>query len=69
VEPEGRRLSPATSVRLIRRTEGADPDGWPGGFTVVPLSRSELRLGDWVTVEAERDGDRLVTASIEVVRP
>jgi hypothetical protein len=62
-------ISPATSVRLIRRTDDANPDGWPGGFTAAPLSHSELRVQDWVTVQAEREGDRLVAVSIEVVRP
>jgi hypothetical protein len=62
-------ISTATRVRLIRRAGGANTNGWLGGFTVAPLSRSELRVGDWVTVEAEREGDRLVAASVEVVRP
>ena len=62
-------VSPSTEIRLVRRTEGLSPDGWPGGFTAAPLSRSDLRVGDWVTVEAAREGDRLVAVSIEVMRP
>jgi hypothetical protein len=62
-------ISPATSVRLVRRTDDANPDGWPGGFTAAPLFHSELRVRDWVTVETQREGDRLVAVSIEVVRP
>ena len=54
-------------VRVERRLE-AGPGGWPGGFVEASLGAREVREGDYVTVEAERAGERLVALKITVVR-
>jgi hypothetical protein len=56
------------SVRVERHTE-AGPTGWPGGFVEVSLGAWDLKEEDFVTVEAERAGERLVALKITVVRP
>lgn len=55
-------------VRVERRTD-AGPAGWPGGFVEVSLGAWDVKEADFVTVEAERLGKRLVALKITVVRP
>lgn len=55
-------------VRAERRAE-AGPAGWPGGFVEVSLGALDVKEGEFVTVEAERAGERLVALKVTVVRP
>jgi len=57
-----------TFVRVERRAE-AGPAGWPDGFVEVPRGAWDVKEGDFVTVESERAGERLVALKITVVRP
>lgn len=52
-----------TFVRVERRTE-AGPTGWPGGFVEVSIGASDVKAGEFVTVAAERAGERLVARKI-----
>lgn len=61
-------LTPATSVRLIRRSESASEGGWPGGYVESPSKVEDIRPGDFVTVSVARQGRRLVAVSVDVVR-
>ena len=65
------QLRPEVNVMLIERTAGSDRDGWPGSFTSSKLSPSDLRVGDVVTLKAERlgTGSRMAVVSLEVTRP
>jgi hypothetical protein len=59
-----------TTVALAERVDDTGPAGWPGGFRETPLSPSDLRVGDYVTVTTTKsEAGRLVAASISVVRP
>jgi hypothetical protein len=64
------RLEADLEVTLVRRDpDGTGADGWRGGFAQTAIARSELRPGDYVTVETHRRGALLVASSIQVVRP
>ena len=55
-------------VLAERRAEGGSL-GWPGGFVDVPLAAWDVKVGDFVTVDAKRAGGGLVALVITVVRP
>jgi len=55
-------------VLAERRTENGSLT-WRGGFVEVPVRAWDVRTGDFVTVDAERTGERLVALVITVVRP
>ncbi len=62
------RLTPDTSIQLVRRAETIDPDRWPVVFDEQPLAADAIRRGDFVTVTTRRaQGDTAV--SLEVWRP
>jgi hypothetical protein len=64
------RLAPDLEVTLVRRDpDGTGAKGWRGGFSETPIPRSQLRSGDYATVEARRRGADLVTNSIQVATP
>jgi hypothetical protein len=63
------RLTPQTSMQLVKRTDQweADRTALPGWDT-VPLDANSLRPGDFVTVTT--DDDKVgVAVSLQVVRP
>ena len=65
------RVPANLEVTLAERAPGASQDGWPGSFSTSKLSFSDLRVGDLVTLKAERLGTdgQAVTAALELVRP
>jgi hypothetical protein len=62
-------LKPETEVILATRAEDDETLEWPGGFKESPLAATDLRPGDYATVEAQSENGRLVAVSILVVRP
>ena len=65
------RVRPDMSATLVERASQASSDGWPGSFTTSSLPLTDLRVGDFVTLKAERLGDdrNAVAVALEVVRP
>lgn len=63
-----RVLTPGIRVELLSRAEQNDPQGWSGGFIASPVSLSDLRPGDWVTVALE-PGPHRSALSVQAVRP
>ena len=64
------RLDPMAEATLVTRDpDGTGSNGWRGGFTETPIALSELRAGDYVTIETIRQDGGLVAGSIEVLRP
>ena len=62
------QITPGTRVALAERT----PDGslgWPWAFTERALEPSDLRAGDYVTIEVEPQGKRAVAVQVQAVRP
>lgn len=62
-------LEPSTKIDLVARSKEAGAGQWPEGFKQKPLSPSDLRTGDYVTVATDRDPGRLVARSVTVIRP
>jgi hypothetical protein len=63
-------LTPETRITLASRTEeGNGSSEWSGGFKETPLAPTDLRVGDYATVEAQTRDGRLVAVSVVVVRP
>jgi hypothetical protein len=62
-------LTPETTVLVVTRAGQAAAGGWPGGFSEAPLTRSDLKPGDYVTVTTESRGGKLIARSMEVLRP
>ncbi len=63
------RLEPTTTITLAARANVAAPGGWLGGFRESPLSASDLRPGDYVTIRTVSERTHLSTVSVVVVRP
>jgi len=64
------RGRPEMNATLVERASQAGMDGWPGSFTTSSVPLSDLRVGDFVTLKAERLGDRGSAAvTLEVIRP
>ena len=60
------RLTPDTTVQLVRREADVDLPRWPNAWEEQRISVDALRPGDFVTV-ITGDGD--VAVSLDVVRP
>ena len=60
------RLTPDTSMQIVRRDEDADRSAMTG-FQESRIALREIRRGDFVTVTLRRDSS--VAVSLEVVRP
>jgi hypothetical protein len=63
------RLAPDTKVVMVTRAQASEGDAWPGGFTQSPIAPSDLRPGDYVTVEGDARKGHLVARWVTVVRP
>lgn len=68
LEREVVTLTSDTRIELAVRSPHA-PSGWPSGFAEHALTPEDLKTGDFVTVTAAREDNRLVAAAITVVRP
>lgn len=53
-----------TTVVVVRRMKGPDPDGWIGGYTESPASLRDIKPGDFVSVKLRADGPRPLAARI-----
>ena len=62
------QLMGTTKVALAERTQEGS-DGWPWAFSEQWLQRTDLRPGDFVTVTAERQGNKAAALSVLAVRP
>ena len=59
------RLSPGTTMQLLRPAVTVDDAHWPNAWDSQPLSAAALQPGDFVTVTTS--GDEVV--AMDVVRP
>jgi hypothetical protein len=62
-------LGPETAMKLAARAEGEEAAEWPGGYKELSLTPADVRVGDFATVEAQRQDSRLTAISVVVVRP
>jgi hypothetical protein len=62
-------LSPGTTLLLATRAADGEETGWRGGYTESPIAATDLKPGDFATVEAETRDGKLVAISVVVVRP
>jgi len=62
-------LSPGTTLLLATRAADSEETGWRGGYTESPIATTDLKPGDFATVEAETRDGKLVAISVVVVRP
>jgi hypothetical protein len=58
---------PSTSFARVTRGPGAGASGWIGDFVEEPLKAWDVKEGDFVTMEARREGKRLVALKVTVV--
>jgi hypothetical protein len=63
------RLSPGTKILLATRAADSEETGWQGGYAESPIAATDLKPGDFATVEAETRDGKLVAISVVVVRP
>ena len=63
------RLSPGTTFLLAARAADSEETGWRGEYTESPIAATDLKPGDFATVEAETRDGKLVAISVVVVRP
>jgi hypothetical protein len=67
-ETETARLTvhfgPATRVVRVEREDDVGPTGWPGGYAENLVSIHALRVGDFATVETDRQKGRLTAREI-----
>jgi hypothetical protein len=62
-------VTPQTRIVLASRSDEVVAAEWPGGFREAPVALTDVRPGDYATVEVDRQNGRLVARSIVVVRP
>ena len=62
-------FGPDTEFEMVTRAQGANPQGWIGGYVESALAPSGVRPGDFATVTVERDHRGPEAAMVQVVRP
>jgi len=62
-------LAPGTKLLLAVRAADSEDAEWRGGYTESPIAATDLKPGDFATVEAETRDGKLVAISVVVVRP
>jgi hypothetical protein len=60
-------LTAGTEFARVSRSDNSTPTGWSGDFVEAPAAPDQLRPGDFVTVEAERDGSRWIARRVTLV--
>jgi Domain of unknown function (DUF5666) len=60
-------LTARTEFARVSRSDSPAPTGWTGDFVEAPAAPDQLRPGDFVTVEVERDGSRLIARRVTLV--
>ena len=58
-----------TTFELVTRANGANPQGWIGGFVESALTATAVRPGDFATVTVEHDRKGPEAVMVQVVRP
>ena len=62
-------FGPDTKFEIVTRTQGADAQGWIGGYVESALAPSAVRPGDFATVTVERNHKGPEATTVQVVRP
>ena len=60
-------LTAGTEFARVSRSDNPAPTGWSGDFVEAPAAPDQLRPGDFVTVEAEREGSRWIARRVTLV--
>lgn len=60
-------VTPSTELVRVKRGSGMAPSGWVGDYVETKLPSWDVKPGDWVTVTAEADRQRLTAVKIMVV--
>ncbi len=60
-------LTARTEFARVSRSDSPAPTGWTGDFVEEPAAPDQLRPGDFVTVELQRDGARLIARRVTLV--
>jgi hypothetical protein len=60
-------VTPSTAYVLVKRTAGAAPGGWVGGYVETSLTGTDVKPGEWVTVSIEGDTQRRTAVKVTVV--
>jgi hypothetical protein len=60
-------LTARTEFARVSRSDSSAPTGWTGDFVEAPAAPDQLRPGDFVTVELQRDGARLIARRVTLV--
>ena len=60
-------LTARTEFARVSRSDSPAPTGWTGDFVEAPAALDQLRPGDFVTVEVQRDGARLIARRVTLV--
>ncbi len=60
-------LTARTEFARVSRSDSPAPTGWTGDFVEAPAAPDQLRPGDFVTVEVQRDGARLIARRVTLV--
>jgi hypothetical protein len=58
-----------TEFARVKRVAAAGPAGWRGDFVETRLPAWQVKTGDFVTVVAQAEGQRLTAVKITVVEP
>jgi hypothetical protein len=59
-------VGPETTFEVVQRSRDG---GLPSVFKASPATQGDLKAGDFVTVTAQRRGNRLHAASVSIIRP
>ncbi|HET8575874.1 MAG TPA: DUF5666 domain-containing protein [Methylomirabilota bacterium] len=60
-------LTAQTEFARVARGDSIAATGWVGDFVEAPAAADQLRPGDFVTVEVERSGSRLIARRVTTV--
>lgn len=69
IVPHTVHVSFTTEFFDVERRAEAGAAGWPGGFVETPLGLSNVKVGDFVTVQAVLDNGSLVASKVWVLQP
>ncbi len=68
VTPRTIALGPSTEYFVAERADKGD-SGYRNDWATVRASRSEIKVGEFVAVECQQEGDRCTASKLVVVRP
>jgi len=67
VDPRVIAVTTSTEFKQVRRAAGPGPTGWVGDFVETGLGAWQVSEGDFVTVEVQREAERLTALTVQVV--